>query len=98
MPPPWEPEGGKRASPLPATPFWFRVTRPVFLAAPDTYETIGLLGTEGEYTAVEVAGAWVLVESHFGRRGWVPTSVIPKRVRRQKGAGPGKGVGDQVLA
>ena len=88
VPPPWEPEGGEPARPLPATPFWFTVARPVFLAAPDTFETIGLLGTDGEYKAVEVADAWVLVEDHFGRRGWVPASVIPKRVRRQKGAWP----------
>jgi hypothetical protein len=91
VPPSWEPEGGEPARALPAVPFWFTVTRPVFLAAPDTYETIGSLGTEGEYKAVEVAGAWELVEDHFGRRGWVPGSVIPKRVRRQKGAGAGKG-------
>jgi hypothetical protein len=87
LPPPWEPEGGKAIGPLPATPFRFTVTRPVPLLAPDTYELIGRLGKDGEYTAVEVLGAWVLAEDHFGRRGWVPGAVIPKRVRRQKGAG-----------
>lgn len=98
VPPPWKPEGGEPAGALPETPFWFTATRPAVLLGPDAHEPIGRLGTDGEYKAVAVGGPWVLVEDHFGRRGWVPDSVIPKRVRRQSGAGPAKKTGGLVRA
>jgi hypothetical protein len=75
-----------------ASPFRFFASRSAAVLAPDTFGPVGRLEQDGEYTAVAASGAWVLVEDKAGRRGWVPDTVVPARVRRRhKEAGEGGG-------
>jgi hypothetical protein len=79
---------GLRRGSTPTAPFRFFASRSDVVLAPGTRNPVGNLVKDGEYTAVEVCEGEVLVEDALGRRGWVPDSVVPARVRRsQRGAG-----------